>query len=43
KDSHRAISPLKKADDAVEVDKTNMSIDEVVDDILAKINAKMAN
>ncbi|EEU21259.1 (d)CMP kinase [Lactobacillus mulieris] len=42
KDSHRAISPLKKADDAVEVDTTNMSIDEVVSDILAKIKAKMA-
>ena len=29
-DSERAISPLKKADDAVEVDTTNMQIDEIV-------------
>ncbi|WP_417852685.1 (d)CMP kinase [Weissella viridescens] len=30
-DSHREISPLKKADDAVELDTTGLSIDEVVD------------
>lgn len=29
-DSHRKISPLKKADDAVEIDTTNMSADEVI-------------
>ncbi len=37
KDSHRKVSPLKKADDAIEIDTTNMSIDQVVDAILAKI------
>src|SRR5699024_1852753 len=30
KDSHREISPLKKADDAIELDTTNLTIDEVV-------------
>lgn len=29
-DSHRALAPLKKADDATEVDTTSMTIDEVV-------------
>lgn len=33
KDSHREISPLTKAEDAVEVDTTGMSIDEVVNTI----------
>ncbi|MCO0832314.1 (d)CMP kinase [Fructobacillus sp. W13] len=33
KDSHREISPLTKASDAVEVDTTGMSIDEVVNTI----------
>ena len=37
KDSHRKISPLKKADDAIEIDTTNMSIEQVVDAILAEI------
>lgn len=32
-DTHRAVSPLKKADDAVEIDTTGMSIDEVADRI----------
>ncbi|MDD7281895.1 MAG: (d)CMP kinase [Erysipelotrichaceae bacterium] len=30
-DSHRAISPLKKAEDAIEVDTSNMSIEQVVE------------
>ena len=30
-DTHREISPLKKADDAIELDTTSMSIEEVVD------------
>lgn len=38
-DSHRAAAPLKKADDAVEIDTTNMSIDEVVDSIEELIDA----
>lgn len=32
-DSHRAVSPLKKADDAIEVDTTGMNIQESVDAI----------
>ena len=33
-DSTRATDPLRKADDAVEVDSSNLSIDEVVDTIV---------
>ncbi len=33
-DSHRAIAPLKKADDAFELDTSNMSIEEVVKAVL---------
>ncbi|UQS85419.1 (d)CMP kinase [Apilactobacillus apisilvae] len=33
KDSHRKISPLLKADDAIEIDTTSMSIQDVVDEI----------
>ena len=40
KDSHRKISPLKKAKDAIEIDTTNMTIDEVVNEILMKIQRK---
>lgn len=36
-DSHREVSPLRKADDAEEVDTTNMTIDEVVKYICDKI------
>lgn len=39
-DSHRKIAPLKKADDAIEVDTTNLSIVEVVDKIISIINKK---
>ena len=35
------IAPLKKADDAIVIDSTNMSIDEVVDAILKIINEKI--
>lgn len=41
KDSHRAVSPLKKADDAVEIDTTNMTIGEVVQSILEQIQKKL--
>lgn len=37
KDSHRKVSPLKKAADAVKVDTTNMTINQVVERILAEI------
>lgn len=36
-DSHRAFAPLKQANDAVLVDTTNMSIDEVIDFVLNKM------
>ena len=37
KDSTRKESPLKKADDAEEIDTTNLSIEQVVEKIIAKI------
>ena len=37
-DMHRAISPLKKADDAIELDTSNMTLKEVVDQVLTLIN-----
>lgn len=40
KDSHRRVSPLKKANDALEIDTTNLSIDEVVARILTEIKKK---
>jgi len=36
-DSHRKISPLKKAEDAIEIDSTNMTIEQVVDTIISLI------
>lgn len=39
-DSHRTLAPLKKADDATEVDTMAMSIDDVVGRIYAIIGAK---
>ena len=39
-DSHREISPLKKPDDAIEIDSTHMTIDQVVDAILTEIKKK---
>lgn len=39
-DSHREISPLKKADDAIKIDSTHMTIDQVVDAILTEIKKK---
>ena len=41
KDSHREISPLKKADDAILLDTSDMTIDEVVNKIIELINEKM--
>ncbi|RIA78066.1 cytidylate kinase [Anaeroplasma bactoclasticum] len=41
KDSHRAIAPLKQADDAILVDTTNMSIDEVCQEILRLIDERL--
>ena len=39
-DSHRAFRPLQKAEDAVEIDSTDMSIDNVVDTMMAFIEAR---
>ena len=39
-DSHRAFRPLQKAEDAVEIDSTDMSIDSVVDTMMAFIEAR---
>lgn len=36
-DSSRNFAPLKKAEDAIEIDTTNMSVDDVVDTILSHI------
>lgn len=38
KDSHREISPLKKADDAIEVDTSDMTIEEVVKKVTEIVN-----
>ncbi len=38
-DSNREFAPLVKADDAVEIDSTNMSIDEVVEYIISKVKS----
>lgn len=38
KDSHREISPLKAASDAITIDATDLSIEEVVDFVLEKVN-----
>ena len=35
-DSNREISPLKKADDAIEIDTTNLTIEEQVELVLKK-------
>ena len=40
KDAHREIAPLKKCDDAIMVDTTNMTIDEVVNKIISLINER---
>ncbi len=40
-DSHRDFAPLKKADDAIEVDTSPLTIDQVVETILGIINKKL--
>lgn len=39
-DSHRELAPLKKAEDAIEIDTTAKSIEEVVEEIIAVITKK---
>lgn len=43
KDSHRAVSPLRKAADAIEIDTTNLSIDQVVEKISEEIEKSQKN
>ena len=38
-DSSRDVSPLKKADDAIEVDTTNLTIEEEINRIVARVNS----
>jgi len=38
-DSNRKIAPLKKADDAIEIDSTSLSVEEVIEKMLAYIEA----
>lgn len=40
-DTHRKASPLKKAEDAIEIDSSYLSIDEVVDEILNIVEKKV--
>ena len=40
-DTHRAASPLVKASDAIEIDSSDITIDEVVDKILEIVNRKV--
>ena len=40
-DKNRAVAPLKKADDAIEIDTSNMTIDEVINAIIGKIQEKI--
>jgi cytidylate kinase len=42
RDSSRAASPLRPARDAVVVDTTGLSLDEVIDAMLATVRARMA-
>lgn len=39
-DSHREYSPLRKADDAIEVDNSNMNLEETADRVMEIINAR---
>lgn len=40
RDTEREIAPLKKAEDAIEIDSTNLTIDEVVEKILALVEER---
>lgn len=41
KDSHREIAPLKKADDAILLDTSNMGFEEVIQEIIKLINKRL--
>ena len=36
----RAVAPLRKADDAIEVDTTHLELDEVIDLVLGLVTAR---
>lgn len=40
-DKNRAVAPLKRAKDAIEIDTSDMAIDEVVNEIISKIQEKI--
>jgi len=40
-DSNRAVAPLRQADDAILVDSTDVLLDGVVDDMLARVEARL--
>lgn len=40
-DSHRAVSPLKAAEDAIHLDTSNLTIDEVVEEVIKIIDNKV--
>ncbi|WP_078413617.1 (d)CMP kinase [Priestia abyssalis] len=40
-DSEREVAPLKKADDAVEIDTTSLNIEQVVDKIISLVNERI--
>lgn len=42
-DSHREVDPLRKADDATEIDTTGLNINEVVDKIASVMDNKLEN
>ena len=43
RDSEREVAPLRRADDAVEVDTTGLSLDEVVDAVVAVVGEKVSS
>ena len=42
-DMHRAISPLKKAEDSISIDSTHRSVQEVVEEMVRMINERVKN
>ena len=42
-DMHRELDPLRKADDAIEVDTTDMSIEELDEEMLQEVVSKINN
>jgi cytidylate kinase len=43
RDSQREVAPLRKAHDAVEVDTAGLTLDEVVDAVVAVVGQKVAS